>query len=78
MRLLLIFRDETLYKIGINKQPIAERLIEIRRDLHQHYRTVEINVLGTWEHRRNVELYRHLIWLTRFEPYIVIVVESSI
>lgn len=48
---------ETLYKIGITKRPIAERLIEIRRDLHQHYQTVEINVLGTWEHRGNVELY---------------------
>ena len=30
---------------------------EIERDLQQHYSKIEIDVLGTWQHRGNVELY---------------------
>ncbi|MEP0750316.1 MULTISPECIES: competence protein CoiA family protein [unclassified Coleofasciculus] len=49
--------SETLSKIGITKRTIEERMVEIRRDLYCHYKTVELKVLGTWEHRGNVELY---------------------
>ncbi|MBD2047294.1 GIY-YIG nuclease family protein, partial [Coleofasciculus sp. FACHB-64] len=48
---------ETLYKIGVTKRTIEERMLEIRRDLRSHYKTVELKVLGTWEHRGNIELY---------------------
>ncbi|GAA6616721.1 GIY-YIG nuclease family protein [Scytonema sp. NUACC26] len=48
---------ETLYKIGVTEQPISERLAQIKRDLLAHYQSVDIEVLGTWEHRGNVELY---------------------
>ena len=47
----------TLHKIGITKRPIVERVIEIQRDLVNHYKSVDINVLHTWQHRGNVELY---------------------
>ena len=30
---------------------------EIERDLKQHYSNISINVLSTWQHRGNVELY---------------------
>ena len=33
------------------------RLKEIERDLQQHYLKIDLNVLGTWQHRGNVELY---------------------
>jgi hypothetical protein len=46
-----------LHKIGITKRPIAERVAEVQRDLASHYKSVEIQVLGTWAHRGNVELY---------------------
>lgn len=36
---------------------IGRRLPEIERDLKQHYSTIAIDVLGTWQHRGNVELY---------------------
>ncbi|MBD1893182.1 hypothetical protein [Coleofasciculus sp. FACHB-129] len=49
--------SETLSKIGITKRTIEEQMVEIRRDLYCHYKTVELKVLGTWEHRGNVELY---------------------
>ncbi|MEP0797335.1 GIY-YIG nuclease family protein [Trichocoleus sp. DQ-A3] len=48
---------ETLYKIGVTKRTIEKRMLEIRRDLRSHYKTVELKVLGTWEHRGNIELY---------------------
>lgn len=46
-----------LYKIGITKRPIEERITEVQRDLTAHYKSIEIKVLDTWEHRGNVELY---------------------
>ena len=46
-----------LHKIGVTKRSIEERLIEIKRDLCQHFSSVEVQVLGIWEHRGNVELY---------------------
>ncbi|NMG08777.1 GIY-YIG nuclease family protein [Brasilonema sp. UFV-L1] len=50
--------QDTLHKIGVTQRPISERLAEIKIDLLAHYQSVDdIKVLGTWEHRGNVELY---------------------
>lgn len=46
-----------LYKIGITTRPMSKRLAEIYRDLTSHYQSVEIEVLGTWASRANVERY---------------------
>lgn len=57
--------SETLYKIGVTKRTIEERIVEIRRDLRSYYKTMELKVLGNWEHRGNVELYfKH-----RYQPF---------
>ncbi|MBD2564895.1 MULTISPECIES: GIY-YIG nuclease family protein [Nostoc] len=47
----------TLYKIGVTTRPIQQRLVEIKADLFIPYKTVAIQILGTWPHRGNVELY---------------------
>ena len=49
--------SKTLHKIGVTSRTIGDRLPEIERDLKQHYSTIAIDVLGTWQHRGNVELY---------------------
>ncbi|MBN3947997.1 MAG: GIY-YIG nuclease family protein [Nostoc sp. NMS7] len=46
-----------LHKIGVTARPIQQRLIEIETDLLISYQTVTIQILGTWPHRGNVELY---------------------
>lgn len=46
-----------LHKIGITKRPIAKRVLEIEKDLSHHYKSFEVQVLDTWLHRGNVELY---------------------
>ena len=46
-----------MYKIGVTKRPIEERVIEIKRDLSTYSNKFEIKILGTWKHRGNVELY---------------------
>lgn len=46
-----------IYKIGITRRSIDERVIEVQRDLKSYYKDVFINVLGTWLHRGNVERY---------------------
>lgn len=48
---------QKLNKIGVTQRRMEERLVEIERDLRTYYKTVSINVAGTWEHRGNVELY---------------------
>lgn len=48
---------EKLHKIGVTRRNIEERLPEINRDLRSHYQNVEVEVLGIWEHRGNVEKY---------------------
>lgn len=54
-----------MHKIGITKRPIEERVAEVQRDLASHYKSIEIQVLDTWEHRGNVELYfKH-----RYQPF---------
>ncbi|MEH2171929.1 GIY-YIG nuclease family protein [Nostoc sp.] len=47
----------TLHKIGVTARPIQQRLTEIETDLLIPYETVAIQILGTWPHRGNVELY---------------------
>ena len=47
----------TLYKIGVTQRRIRERVAEVERDLLAHYQIAVIKVLGSWEHRGNVELY---------------------
>ena len=57
--------NKTLHKIGVTSRTIgdkpngmaSQRLPEIERDLKQHYSNISIDVLGTWQHRGNVELY---------------------
>jgi hypothetical protein len=46
-----------LYKIGVTQRPIRKRVAEVEMDLGAHYQSVDIKVLGTWEHRGNVEKY---------------------
>jgi hypothetical protein len=46
-----------LHKIGVTKRSIEERVIEVQRDLAANYKQVDIQVLGVWKHRGNVELY---------------------
>ena len=48
---------KTLHKIGVTSRKISARLPESERDLKQHYSTIALDVLGTWQHRGNVELY---------------------
>ncbi|MDJ0747684.1 MAG: hypothetical protein QNJ32_30715 [Xenococcaceae cyanobacterium MO_167.B27] len=48
---------KTLHKIGVTSRKIGLRLGEIKRDLQQHFSNININVLNTWQHRGNVELY---------------------
>lgn len=48
---------ETLYKIGVTRRSIEERVKEVQRDLSVHFEAVAIKVIGTWSHRGNVEKY---------------------
>jgi T5orf172 domain len=62
LRLTLYFLQiqadsKTLHKIGVTSRDISDRLPEIERDLKQHYSSIDISVLETWQHRGNVELY---------------------
>ncbi len=48
---------DTLYKIGVTQRSLEERVVEVQRDLISHFSVVSLLVLGTWEHRGNVEKY---------------------
>lgn len=48
---------QTFYKIGMTRRAIEERVSEVEADLRSHFQSVSIEVLGTWKHRGNVELY---------------------
>lgn len=48
---------KTIYKVGVTKRNIEERVAEVRRDVEKHLGKPRIEVLGTWPHRGNVELY---------------------
>ena len=49
--------NKAIYKIGVTSRNISDRLLEIERDLKQHYSNINIDVLKTWQHRGNAELY---------------------
>ena len=62
LRLMLYFLEiradgKEIYKIGVTRRNMSDRLTEIKRDLSRHYQELEITVLDTWKHRGNVELY---------------------
>ncbi|MBD6619788.1 GIY-YIG nuclease family protein [Komarekiella sp. 'clone 1'] len=46
-----------LHKIGVTQRPVTMRIAEVKMDLLTHYSSAAIKVLGTWEHRGNIELY---------------------
>ncbi|MHC5771966.1 MAG: GIY-YIG nuclease family protein [Nostoc sp.] len=46
-----------IYKIGVTTRPVLKRVAEVKIDLLAHYSSAALRVLGTWEHRGNVELY---------------------
>ncbi len=46
-----------IYKIGVTTRPVIKRVAEVKIDLLAYYSSAAIKVLGTWEHRGNVELY---------------------
>jgi len=48
---------QLLHKIGVTCRAIEERIIEVQRDLSKHFKWVLLKVLGTWQHRGNVEPY---------------------
>ncbi len=47
----------TLYKIGVTRRPMEERLAEIERDLSAHFASFKVKVVDTWPHRGAVEFY---------------------
>jgi hypothetical protein len=46
-----------IYKIGVTTRPVLKRVAEVKINLLAHYSSAAIKVLGTWEHRGNIELY---------------------
>ncbi|WP_143467535.1 GIY-YIG nuclease family protein [Leptolyngbya ohadii] len=48
---------QTLYKIGVTRREMDNRLAEIEAQLRQYFQTVKLKVKGTWLHRGNLELY---------------------
>ncbi len=48
---------QIFHKIGVTCRDIEQRLKEVHRDMKSHFQEVTIEVLGTWQHRGNVELY---------------------
>lgn len=48
---------ETFYKVGVTGRLIAARIKEVKIDLVASYKTIDIEVLGTWANRGNIEKY---------------------
>ncbi|MCT7971114.1 GIY-YIG nuclease family protein [Laspinema olomoucense] len=48
---------QLFHKVGITTRPIEQRIKEVERDMRSHFVQVEVNLLGLWQHRGNVELY---------------------
>lgn len=48
---------QTFYKVGVTTRKIDERVEEVKGELLHHFQSVTLKVLGTWEHRGNVEKY---------------------
>jgi hypothetical protein len=53
----IVVDGQILHKIGVTSREMEQRVKEVQRDLNSHFKSVAIEVLGTWEHRGNVELY---------------------
>ncbi len=49
--------NELFYKVGVTGRQIQKRLKEVEIDLVAHYKTINIQVLGAWENRGNIEKY---------------------
>lgn len=55
---LEVYSDgQTFYKVGVTTRKIDERVEEVKAQLFHHFQAVKIKVLGTWQHRGNVEKY---------------------
>ncbi len=54
-----------LHKIGVTSRPLEERLAEIRRDLANHFRDVELEVEGHWLNRGSLEHYFKCVFSRR-------------
>ena len=48
---------EIFYKVGVTGRPIEARIKEVKIDLVANYKTIDIEVLGTWTNRGNIEKY---------------------
>jgi K+ transporter len=48
---------ETFYKVGVTQRPIAARIKEVKIDLVANHKMINIEVLGTWTNRGNIEKY---------------------
>jgi len=53
----IVADGQIFHKIGVTCREIEQRVKEVQRDMKSHFKAVTIEVLGTWEHRGNVELY---------------------
>ena len=53
----IVADGQIFHKIGVTCRDIEQRLKEVHRDMKSHFQEVTIEVLGTWQHRGNVELY---------------------
>ncbi|MBE9146419.1 competence protein CoiA family protein [Planktothrix mougeotii] len=49
--------NQKIYKIGVTQRDIEARVIEIKQNLSKYLKSFTIQILGTWEHRGNVEKY---------------------
>jgi hypothetical protein len=48
---------EIFYKVGVTGRSIEARIKEVKIDLVANYKTIDIEVLGTWSNRGNIEKY---------------------
>jgi hypothetical protein len=55
--LKIVADGQIFHKIGVTGREIEQRVKEVQRDMKSHFKGVTIEVVGTWEHRGNVELY---------------------
>ncbi|MEP7287067.1 MAG: GIY-YIG nuclease family protein [Chloroflexota bacterium] len=53
----LKINDGVLYKVGVTHRAIQQRIAEIQADLAPHIGPAQVEVIGLWPGRGNVELY---------------------
>ncbi|MBD2458389.1 GIY-YIG nuclease family protein [Nostoc sp. FACHB-87] len=61
--------EHTIYKIGVTRRDVNERVAEIKSYLSPHFKNITIKVLGTWAHRGSVEKYfkhRYEVFIKNF------------